>query len=456
MNPSALQLPDPSALHPATAVAIAIAGVVGSLVVGFGLVRLAVGHLRRLTGFRGPWLVTTALAWSGGVATLALASPVPLWDAATVALALLVGGLRGFVPRAPDNLTRVDLPAVAGLVLSLGLAEAATRRWLPVPPTFPPLGVAALTRHEGMGRDVRQCAVLFPAQHPEAVQARAPSAAKASLPVVLHLGDSMLQWVGVPPAESTVGLLDRADPERVHVTTASSLTGPTFHWLAARHWTPLLHPRLVVLHLGGEGDLSDHHLRYSCCDCQPLVAWRDGRLVERCPEPSTRCEAPGRLEDALATSPPPLVARLLTPVSWLARWTCTAAVSYGLDRRNGDVGGPDEEVLRAALQALRDELAAAGVPLMLVLNANRRLVESLGSDPLAVREWQRWNERLSTLGVPVLDENPTLLEAARRGGARRLFSDASPDDIHLGREGHALVAHWLLGQLRAADEARQP
>lgn len=436
----------PSLVRP---VALALATLLGPILVGFlaGAAGVRIARARGASTLaRRLWVAPFAVAALAGAAVL----PFGLWDRLLTALLVIAGLYRGTRPPLARALLRRDLPMLASVLATLGLLELGARTLLPPTPAYPGATQATLTFLEGrvFSGDEESCALVRPAAS-EPILAKRLAASDGTRPVVLHVGDSMLM-TGVPWEANAPSVLAATDREVAHVSLSAHGTGPEFHWLILRLHAERIRPALVVLHICMSNDVEELGRPYPCCAGRGLVTFESGAPVPRClatPEDSLG-EALRRFVEA---SPPPYALRVATDASAFARHL--AGVLYSVLEDDRDMAPTlDDQWSRfeAVIRGLHAELAARGVPLVMVLTPNR---PALSGDTNAIARATVVRERdralCQSLGVPFLDSHETFTRAAAAGGVAPLFVGSLAGDVHMSVAGHRLYADWLQRELHA-------
>lgn len=194
--------------HAGHAGALAALTVIAPMLIGLGIGRVA----RSLLGPRPAVVARVALTI---VPVIAAALSLPAfaragsWD--VLAAGLLVGGsaLAGSSRSRARDLARRLALAVVATALALGAVELVARR-LPAPrAVFPSPDAARLLFDETPG--IEACAPFYPASTPGPLLDRT-RAIRAGLPTVIHLGDSMVEGVGVAPEQTFVARLGALRP----------------------------------------------------------------------------------------------------------------------------------------------------------------------------------------------------------------------------------------------------
>jgi len=263
---------------------------------------------------------------------------------------------------------------------------------------------------------------------------------RAQAPVVLHVGDSMVQGTSVGLSNTFVAQLDRLDPGRSHVNAGVDGTGPDHYFLLIQNWLERLEVDTVVLHLFPANDLMELDQGQRACRGASLLVYGEGRVQARCASPDRR--VPFWLAPAFAQAPYAL--RFLGHSSAAARQLQEALLraQKALVSPRGDQAA---EHLRQLLHALEGSLEEQGVDLVVTVLPFRGQLE----DPEAVSDSMRTDraETLATcneLGLRTLDLQDHFQALVHEKGAEPLFLNDIPGDIHWSAEGHAEVARWLL------------
>jgi lysophospholipase L1-like esterase len=423
--PPPIAVPPPPPPRLARTAALALALVVGPLAAGLALGRRLGGSVRRAAILALTPLLAT-------LAALPALARLGAWDALAPAILVGAGVVMGS-GRAPARAlgARLALVAVSTLVALAGLELAARALPAPAASFAPPREVQLLLP---AAEDLGGCAPLHPDAAPAAFAART-AAVRPGAPVVLHLGDSMVEGVGVTPEEAFPALLGRAQPGVAHVNAGFAGTSLDFQLLVARAWLPRLAATRVVLHVFGYNDLAELDRATPCCPGGPLL---DAAAEARCAAPAW---PHGRL-DRLAASPAPYGVRVAAGSSALARRAVLGFAALGA--RLGAAPPPADRWARYAqlLRALATDLKRRGVPLTVVYLPARASLEGPSpreSGDHALRG--RVLELARSLGAEAVDPWELLEDAVRAEGAARWY--LPPPDIHFTAAGHRLLAEWL-------------
>ncbi len=418
---------------------IALLMVLVPLLLGF-----TAGAVSRLGFAR--WRLGVRIAGSAAVVGLVLAVlailPMGLWDRLMV-VALAAAGFAFRAPRLPGRarLQRI-LGVAAATVATLLMLEGLCRWFLPAGPAVQPPPPTPFIPPVDQGPDGEACAILHPDSFPETLRDRMAGIPPGQ-PVVLHLGDSMIYWLGIDPGDSLPAVMDRLSSGPRHASAAAMRTGPAFDLLVARRWVERMPVRLVVLHLCLYNDWDDPVQTWTCCGDGPVLDFaEDGTPLDRCPRPESA--TPNPVAWLLRETPPPYVAAATAAYSEFSRHLVAAftRLSDSFSQRYRPVQ-PKESWHRGILKALRDDLAARGIPLVVVLAPHRQELQPAGGpDPAA---WARrsFQEILASLHLPVLDARGRFQQAAREGRLDRMFLPWGPRESHLSTEGHRFEAEWL-------------
>lgn len=432
--------------------AVAIAMMLGPPVVG----AVAGWLLRRLR--RG---IGVAVGVGLALAPIALAPRLPAYSPYDV---LCVGWLAaaGF---AAARFARGPIPrggiATALVTLSLGLgalewwARSGVASALPKATTAPFLR----WRFEPADRDF-PCGALVPPESgvvqgfrrflPGPIPPRVPGRRR-----ILHIGDSMTEGMDVPAAETFAGLLNARRPSEEHLNLGVAGTGTDYHLLIARRWLPRLRPDEIVLHVFPGNDIDEMNRPYVCCGDGPLLH-RDGdRITEACPQPAWRVST-SRL---LRQGPSPFPLRVLATRSELAH-----LLVYHFERwlaihvRGGIVESEDAPGdFCAALRAIGEEAARAGVPLTVAIMPNRigwdGTVPQLMPDNRAT--YDRALACARSTGLRVIDAWPVFEAAWHRDPGAPIFQ-SDHFNSHFRALGHRMYADWLEASVWPAPGLTRP
>lgn len=428
----------------ATLVALALLALPVAL--GLQLGALVRRHLRR-RALRWPLL----LALAG--APLALAGPLVarsntslFWDVLFAALCFLPAVLLG----RDGARTRVALQLVLGAML----AEVALR--MLTPPAVSPAPHMARLSMEITNRDP-PCRVLYP--DPDAL--RSESEVRDGRPVVMHLGDSMVEGAGVAREEAFPAALGALQPAVRHVNLGVGGAGPEAYLFAFERWVSALRPRLAVVYIFLGNDIFDLEREYLCCAGGPL--YRDAAVppTPRCP--TARWAVP--LKTHLVTSPAPFALRALAANS-AAAWHLQRLVQSVPDRlyRRGFhlVEGAHEsasltprwDLFARRLQGLARASAAHRVPVLVVALPSRHTLErALGREPHGFDYWgdresgeaaqRRVVTEARAVGLDALDAAEPVRAGIALHGLDAFFANQYPGDVHFSPLGHRAVAAWL-------------
>lgn len=412
---------------------LALATILVPLAVGFALGRLVLRPARTSSRHlvrRGlPALAIAALA--GVAATLPGGPPD-----AVFALALAVGGLLLGMRTARSGSSRLALALAGSTLLALFVGEVATRLILPETGRFPPPWRARLlTDGEPVDRgDAEGCGLLFPDRSPASFSHRAARVGTRPR-TVLHLGDSMVAGMGVTMAEAIPAVLERMEPDAVHVNAGVPGTSADFDLALARRWLPRLKPTVVVIHLYPPNDLTDLGRPWACCGDGPVLDLAKQPPADACPAPRAPPGPVRRTLAGLRRSPPPYAIRVATSFSALARHLVLALVPPDQQAAQGLPTAP--VLLERSLEGLAVESAAVGATLVAVIQPSAWDLRGDG-DPDGQRDTVTLACRRAR--VPVLDPADAFRAEASAGRLDPLFL---PGDNHLSAEGHRFLASWL-------------
>jgi hypothetical protein len=411
---------------------------------------------------RGLWaaaLVVVPVATS--LAAIPRTNQLSFWDLLIAGLGFAAGAVVAM--RQPDGGVLISsFRTSARIAVGLLIAEVIARLALPSLGDVPPPRYARLVLPV-TNRDP-PCNILYPAGDMMQRVLRPDGPAR---PAVLHIGDSLVAGIGVPPSSVFVSALADAQPGILHVNLGAVGAGPDVYLLAQRLWGPAARPRLTVVYLFAGNDLSDLDARYLCCPTGGLLVDQGGRSSPRCPAPQWRIP----LNAHFASSPPPFVLRALSRPSRVAGHLLRAVIRAQQDAFRRGVGNlpspsdPASQVPRWSLLDQRIRAIAATAReqnsrLLIVVIPNRTTIEkTLGLPALANDYWRsgpsgveghrRIVETARAAGVDVLDGWDVVRTAMQQEGVGRVFANEYPGDVHFGRVGHQRFAAWLLPALQA-------
>jgi hypothetical protein len=404
----------------------------------------------RRVGGAGALLGCLMLPTAAGVGAALAAHGIGTWDG------LAEGFLLGVGLAATAHAAFADRRAVAvgGATLAAGLLllEGASRLLLPPPPAFPPgsphlILNEALRRNEpifGGGQD-HICTIAYPGVY----QSRYLRNASSALPVrpngqpepaaptrrVLHVGDSMTYGFGVADHETYEAALERLEPGARHLNGAIIGTGPDSYLVLLKRWVAETRVDLAVVPLFEGNDLSEIDKGHQCSEWRPLLAYGPRGAALRFPDRPHESHA--LWEVARSTSPPPYLLRVAVTRSKVA--ALLAAAMAALQTPDVNAAESDEvrwEHLEMILRAMRDDLRARAIPLVVVVLPLRQLVER--GQPGEVE--LRMIRVARAAGVSTLAPGDAFRAAVARG-ERPFLGDGN--DSHLGPAGHRLLAAWL-------------
>ncbi len=393
----------------------------------------------------------------GGLMVVALhtfAPVIALWDLVTMVVAASAGvlssGLRG----------RTLAKALLGLTLFLGVGLGLGEAMLPKGPEFSgEQGRRGLWFEDEARHGEDACAAAY-ANHSvgdgRSMWSVGLAHVDGSRPVDVHLGDSMLAFAPMDPSSADNGagrrfpeLLDAADPVADHVNFGTPGASFDIFLLIARRALRELPVRRIVVHALLSNDLSEMGRPLSCCPAPSVLDWADPLLPASCPVARQPAAAWPALAHLVMRSPAPW---------WLsAGSTASRTVTHArLLLMAWSGGGPwaewqDVDDLRredhdpviveglaraeAVFTVMRDETAAAGVDLVVVMMPIGPFLDQPGST--ARRRVEQLGASLDRLGVAWVDAWEAFPD---RPINPALFM---PDHYHLSYEGHARLAAWL-------------
>ena len=404
------------------------------LLLGWGLGALG----RRVVPGPGSRLLRLAVAAApvALAAVLALASVVDAgaWDLVLPGLLAGAGLWWGSRPERPARRTGGAVRTLASAALVVAVVEGGARLVPAASTGFPPPEAAAW-RLSSLPQG-QACRLVGPSF--EALTDERLARVDASRPLVLHLGDSMVEGAGVPPEHAFPARLGEIDATYAHVNGGLWGTGPDAYLVGLQRWLSRIHPTLVLVHVFLANDVQDLDAPQPCCHDRPLLTYGADGAVPGCDldGPQARPWRPGG-------SPPPYALRVLTEVSAAARLACLAIAAP-----SAGAGRDDDELrwrhLAAVLHGLRRQADGAGVPLGVVVVPERLELERVaGNEIVAPARRARFVALAREAGLAVLDPSADFVREARERGVLRLFVQGSGRDVHLSAEGHDVYARWL-------------
>jgi hypothetical protein len=337
---------------------------------------------------------------------------------------------------------------VLGAALALQVAEVALRMLdVPRPPLSENAHRIELTR-TAMVNDDAFCAIAGDPGFFEARRAMAPSAPEE----VVHLGDSMVEGVGIPHEQLFVSHLQARSGAR-HVDAGVTGAAPDFEYvLLRRRLAQGPRPRAVVLHLFPGNDASGLGAFLSCCTDGPLVEPEGDGVRERCPAPRTGFSWQG----ALLRPVPPYPLRVAATAMDVPRhlWKRVRMWHSAMDRTNFD---DRFALLERLVRQMDREARAAGVPFGVVVMPLRQVIDpssrggGMGGYEYTEDHARLFRAAVEGSGARWLDAEPTFREwlAAH---PRQGFETRFPGDPHFDAAGHAayaeVVAPFVAGLAR--------
>lgn len=441
-------------------------GLIGFSIGAFALlIGLVAGFLaakrcqRRKMGVAGRIGLATALLLvaAGSIVTL-----LPFWDW-LMALAFFGAGVARTWYGSGRNLwPRHDLGVALVLILSAGALEVGSRLLLPPPPILfhlnhPELGSPGEEPGDAMAysHDEMACRALQDTSTLGPLEARIP-ALDSSKEVVLHLGDSMLYWLGgLAPEETVVGVLASLDNNALHVNGSVPATGPDLQFALLDKWLDRVKPIMVVYHLCLNNDAWDLSRGWSCCAGYPLLRrTQTGPHIRDCGrfDPASQ-----NRERYLDVHTPPYLIRATATCSTFARHvfalmqqgTMAAAPHEAADTYSGSA----EDLVEVMLQMHR-RVTERGIPFIVILAPFRDALENKADRVgLGWKTLARISDIPAEAGLHVLNASDALSSATGHHPLNSLFLDDTDEDFHLSRLGHRIEALWLYDRLFAH---RQP
>jgi hypothetical protein len=366
--------------------------------------------------------------------------PVGFYDLSQLLLLFAVGFLQALHAASLWQPTRTWWLGAGGSVAGLILLEAGARL-LPPPPLFlEPVGELRFLSQEMGPAPAEELA--YPALYPRQMKGRLAQA-KSGVPLVLHVGDSMVQGTTLGLTHTFVAELDRLDTGRSHVNAGVDGTGPDHYFLLIQNWIKQVQVDTVVLHLFPANDLMELDQGQRSCRGESLLTYGEGGVQVRCPEPDAR--VPFWLAPAFAQAPYGL--RLLGHHSAAARQLQEALLRMQKAMVSPS-GSLASEHLGLVLQALGNSLSERGIHLVVTVLPFRGQLEAPDAQPESVRT--DWTETLATsrkLGLRTLDLESHFQSLVDDRGAEEFFLNEIPGDIHWSKAGHAEAARWLLPKI---------
>ena len=367
---------------------------------------------------------------------------VGIWDAATVALAAVVGWVWA-LHRAFADARAMGVAALSTALACL-LVEGLCRLCLGPAPVFPDaanphlllsaaMRASVATRMSTTNCQTAACRTIYLAEHapwdpnePHAQDFRPNPAARLH---VLHVGDSVAAGSDVDGRFTHD--LEALEPAIEHINAAIGATATDTQLAIAWRWLALQHIDAVVIHVN-PNDAKEMDAPLPCTNWQSLLVYDDDGPRLRHASDHTPDPKRWRWRLLLQNSPPPYLLRVGVEHSAAAAHLAAAFVQLGRQAALDFV--PDElrgrAHIRACLAALRDELAPRKVALVVdVLHST-----APGND--ARSEWAR--KTATALGIETIDGHATLTAAVARGAQPYLDSSG-----HFNDSGHAIMARWL-------------
>lgn len=305
----------------------------------------------------------------------------------------------------------------------------------------PPLSENAhrieLTR-TAMVNDDAFCAIASDPGFFAARRAMAP----ASETEIVHLGDSMVEGVGIPYERLFVSQLQKASGA-LHLDAGITGASPDFEYmLMRRRLAQSPKPRAIVLHLFPGNDASGLGAFLSCCTDGPLVETQGDGVRERCPTPSTRFSWRG----AIVRPVPPYPVRIAATAFDLPRhlWKRILLWHSGATSMDFDVRFA---LLERIVRQMDREAREAGVPFGVVVMPLRQIIDPSSRGHMGDYEYTEEHARLFRAavqgsGAAWFDAEPPFrawLESHPKQG----FETRFPGDPHFDAAGHAAYAEAI-------------
>lgn len=399
-------------------------------------------------GLAGLLAVSAAVAWSVSGDALAPGA----WDQSGF-VALLVGGLwaTGNARRGWDRRRRLQWMVLALFFLaSLVGAEVAVRA---LRVGVPMVGDVSVKWFFGLRESVPSrhlCDRLFGSDLIDAWH-RPLLEAPAGMPLVVHLGDSMVEGNGVASCDAFPAVLDRQEPHVRHINAGlSGGVGPDGYYFRLRQILASRRPDRIVLYLNPQNDLEDLDKVLHCCAhgllFHPNV---EGRPIPRCERADWRMGVAERL----LASPSPLPLRIVQRRSVLARailvqWNRLSEWWSG--HFGNGVAPPDPwSRFTQMVRAIRDDLGPLGVELHVVILPDRFAFDRADRFRIAAENGValRMEAVARDLGLATYRAWDDFQARASREGTQTDFL-GPPDsgrgaDSHFSERGHREMAGWV-------------
>jgi len=371
---------------------------------------------------------------------------VGFWDVLLTGLLAGVGLFAG-AHAAARNIERKNLLLLfLSLLAGFGLLEVAARTLLPPAPTFEePWECRFVLEPWGeYAMEEEACKMLHPDEFPDRMRGRMHRAGDARRRV-LHVGDSLV-YMTEPGGKSFPELLSKMEPGTVHVNAGVPGMGPDYYYLLARRWLAKERFDLVVMHLFVGNDLGDMDDIRTCSDLGPLLDYEETgaglHAVPRFdgPEWGTFGGPP------FMASPPPYSLRVACGFSVAAR---NLQKLYYRAAESALSNQPEEQAwshLEAVLATSSEELAAAGVPMVVVLMPHRPWLSDARFRDRDDDMRKRIERMCAEHAIPVLVPWGEFAAAVGQLGIDRWFLDGVEDN-HFSTAGHEWMAGWLHGKL---------
>ena len=290
--------------------------------------------------------------------------------------------------------------------------------------------------------------VLYASVGDETARCLRLAAPPADAPWILHLGDSMTFGTGVDAARAFPALLSPLTPGIDHRNGGIPGVSIDLQLALLQRVLAVRKPSEVWLHIMPGNDLEEVDLPSDLCLGQPVML-RDATVARpRCPSPQWR-QRPWW--QRVVTSRLPLPVAALSSSSWLVRdLTVLQSRAIELDRSYRPDMAPDVDSYAGYLDAMRQTLRAADIPLRVNLMPLRRSAYEETTDPRRARV----RAILDAAGLAAWDTQPLVDAWVAQGGEPSVFLDQPTGDIHLNAEGHRRLALALAEQLQRSPRHR--
>jgi hypothetical protein len=425
------------------ALALGLATCVVPAVGGWLLGAFVVGSAQRSARARAAaGAVLAALVLVGTYVFAAVEPTIAVWD-------VCVGGLFGAAGVLAGAYWGIRRLPVGKLALACGIPlvilELAGRFVFPPATAFPPPSEATLrVRTQELDR---RCVLVDDSVDPRwhADQVGRPPFDRSR---VLHFGDSLVYGALADGSPAFSDILDREYPGVVHVNAGLPGSSPDTHvsLLARMETEPDWVPEFAIYYTF-TNDLVDAASGYLCCGGRSMVTvGADGLARSSCMEPDWT----GALAARMSRSRAPLVLRELGRVSAGARLLLDglASIQWGFTLASEATRDEADRIVVASLRAMSAWFAERDIPFAVVtLPARGLLEEAVEQGNPEVHEIHAiMLELVRAAGLEPHDPWDVLYSAVADDLDGLWTDQEGPRDPHFGRQGHELMARWLLEQ----------